>query len=67
MAGRDQPILDLLPPEPAPPGAFATVTVRSLGEATFHEVLSAAPILFGSGTEALGLRAFDEFMLEMPV
>ena len=65
LAGRDQPVLDLLAPKPTPPGAFETVAVRCLSEAAFHEMLSSATILFGGVAQPLGLCALNELMLQM--
>lgn len=48
----DEPILDLLPPEPAPTRTLEVMLVRSLSKAAFHEV--AAPpvrLRFGQARE----------------
>jgi hypothetical protein len=57
--------LDLLPPESAPAGAFEVMTVRSLSKAALHQVLSAAAISLGGATQAFGLCAHDQIVVEV--
>ena len=48
-------ILNLLAPEPSPPGAFEPVTVGRVGKTAFHEMPAAFPI--AAGGRALGSGA----------
>ena len=62
LAGGDEPVLDLLAPEPAPARAFATMTVGALREAAFHQMTPAAVISPGFGAGRLRSGAQDQFM-----
>src|ERR1035437_9484946 len=54
LAGRDEPVLDLLAPQPTPAGTFEPMAVGGLRETAFHQVTT--PAVIAPGCRTGGLR-----------
>ena len=67
LAGGDEPVLDLLTPQPPPAGLLEVVEIGRLREAALHQISAATAIAPGDGTQALGLGALDQLVLEVPM
>ena len=65
LARSDHPILDLLPPQAAPSGAFEAVAVGGLGEATLGEVLAPCAVPTCGDTEPLLLGTLNQGLVAM--
>lgn len=63
MHGGDEPVLDLLTPEPAPARAFEVVAVRGLREAALHQVTTTTSIRLCFGEPGKRERDFQFSLL----
>ena len=67
LAGCDEVILDRLPPQPAPAGAFEAMVVGAIGKASLHEMLAPPPVAPGGEAGSLGAGALQPLMIAMPM
>jgi hypothetical protein len=63
---RNQPALDLLPPQSPPSGLLSPVIVDGIGKAALHDVLPALAVVARRRTVGLPPRRFYQGRLHMP-
>jgi hypothetical protein len=66
LDGGNHVILDLLPPESPPAGAFEAMIVGRIGKALLHDHLAAAAIAPGFRTVGLLARTVQQFLMLVP-
>ena len=65
LYGGDQPILNLLPPEPAPARPFEPVIVCRIGKTAFHQMLTPPPVPPGRRTVGLDPRPIQKLLIHV--